>query len=99
MSNHCSAAMPKFPGDDPRLDGRGRYGRSCSSIRGLTARLRDERLIADLTVVEIADGPHAVGWTHPEEVNSVPLPLIKGVFVGVGGRLPAGVICDTFLVR
>jgi len=34
------------------------------------ARLRDERLIADLTVVEIADGPHDVGWTHPDEVNS-----------------------------
>jgi hypothetical protein len=50
-------------------------------------------------VVEIADGPHAVGWTHPEEANSVLLPLIKGAFVGVGGRLPAGVICETFLVR
>jgi non-heme chloroperoxidase len=35
-----------------------------------TARLRDERLIADLTVVEIADGPHNVNWTHPDEVNS-----------------------------
>jgi non-heme chloroperoxidase len=35
-----------------------------------TARLRDEKLIADLTVVEIADGPHNVGWTHPDEVNS-----------------------------
>jgi non-heme chloroperoxidase len=35
-----------------------------------TARLRDERLIADLTVVEIAGGPHNVGWTHPDEVNS-----------------------------
>ena len=33
------------------------------------ARLRDERLIADLTVVAIADGPHNVGWTHPDEVN------------------------------
>jgi len=35
-----------------------------------TARLRDERLIADLTVVAIEDGPHNVGWTHSEEVNS-----------------------------
>ena len=34
-----------------------------------TGRLRDERLIADLTVVTIADGPHNVGWTHPDEVN------------------------------
>jgi non-heme chloroperoxidase len=29
------------------------------------ARLRDERLIADLTVAEIADGPHNIGWTIP----------------------------------
>jgi non-heme chloroperoxidase len=34
------------------------------------ARLRDEKLIADLTVVEVADGPHNIGWTHPEEVNA-----------------------------
>lgn len=33
------------------------------------ARLRDEQLIADLTVVEVADGPHNIGWTHPDEVN------------------------------
>jgi len=32
-------------------------------------RLRDESLIADLTVVEVQDGPHNIGWTHPEEVN------------------------------
>jgi non-heme chloroperoxidase len=35
-----------------------------------TGRLRDERLIADLTVVAIAEGPHNVGWTHPDEVNA-----------------------------
>jgi non-heme chloroperoxidase len=34
------------------------------------ARLRDEKLIADLTVVEVPDGPHNIGWTHPEEVNA-----------------------------
>ena len=33
------------------------------------ARLRDEKLIADLTVVEIPDGPHNVGWTIPDECN------------------------------
>jgi non-heme chloroperoxidase len=33
------------------------------------ARLRDEKLIADLTVVEIENGPHNVGWTFPDEVN------------------------------
>jgi non-heme chloroperoxidase len=33
------------------------------------ARLRDERLIGDLTVVEVPDGPHNIGWTHPDELN------------------------------
>ena len=33
------------------------------------ARLRDENLISDLTVVEVQDGPHNIGWTHPDEVN------------------------------
>lgn len=33
-------------------------------------RLRDEGLIADLTLVEIPDGPHNIAWTHAEEVNS-----------------------------
>ncbi len=40
------------------------------------ARLRDERLIADLTVVEIPDGPHNVGWTHADEVNSALLSFL-----------------------
>jgi non-heme chloroperoxidase len=41
-----------------------------------TGRLRDERLIADLTVVEIDGGPHNVGWTHPDEVNSALLSFL-----------------------
>jgi non-heme chloroperoxidase len=41
-----------------------------------TGRLRDERLIADLTVVEIADGPHNVAWTHADEVNSALLAFL-----------------------
>ena len=41
-----------------------------------TGRLRDERLIADLTAVTIADGPHNVCWTHPDEVNSALLSFI-----------------------
>ena len=41
-----------------------------------TARLRDERLIADLTVVEIHDGPHNVGLTHADEVNSALLSFL-----------------------
>jgi non-heme chloroperoxidase len=39
-------------------------------------RLRDERLIADLTVVEIDGGPHNVCWTHPDEVNAALLSFL-----------------------
>ena len=42
------------------------------------ARLRDERLIADLTVVEVADGPHNIGWTYPEETNAAMLEFLSG---------------------
>jgi non-heme chloroperoxidase len=45
-----------------------------------TARLRDEHLIADLTVVEIAGGPHNVAWTHADEVNGALLEFL-GVMV------------------
>ena len=41
------------------------------------ARLRDERLIADLTVIEVPDGPHNIGWTHPEEVNKALLDFLS----------------------
>jgi non-heme chloroperoxidase len=51
-----------------------------------TARLRDERLIADLTVVEIADGPHNVGWTHHDEVNSALISFLSSKTRG--GRAP-----------
>jgi non-heme chloroperoxidase len=40
------------------------------------ARLRDENLIADLTVVEVENGPHNIGWTHPDEVNSALLDFL-----------------------
>ena len=43
------------------------------------ARLRDERLIRDLTVVEIPDGPHNIGWTFPDEVNLPLLDFLGGV--------------------
>ena len=41
------------------------------------ARLRDEKLIADLTVVEVPDGPHNIGWTHPDEVNTALLDFLR----------------------
>ena len=43
-----------------------------------TARLRDEGLIDELTVVEVADGPHNIGWTYPDEVNAALLDFLGG---------------------
>jgi non-heme chloroperoxidase len=40
-------------------------------------RLRDEQLIADLTVVEVEGGPHNIGWTFPDEVNKALLDFLK----------------------
>jgi hypothetical protein len=39
--------------------------------------MRDDCLIDDLTVVEIAGGPHNVGWTHPHEVNSALISFLE----------------------
>jgi non-heme chloroperoxidase len=41
------------------------------------ARLRDEHLIADLTFVEVQDGPHNIGWTNPDEVNPALLEFLN----------------------
>ena len=54
-----------------------------------TARLRDEGLIADLTVVAIADGPHNVGWTHPDEVNSALVSFLRGEAADEAGAMAA----------
>jgi non-heme chloroperoxidase len=42
------------------------------------ARLRDEQLIADLTFVEVENGPHNIGWTYPEETNAALLDFLSG---------------------
>ena len=41
------------------------------------ARLRDEKLIAELTFVEIPNGPHNVGWTFPDECDKALLDFLK----------------------
>src|ERR1700759_4326970 len=41
------------------------------------ARLRDEKLIANLKVVEVANGPHNIGWTFPDEVNAALLEFLR----------------------
>jgi non-heme chloroperoxidase len=33
-------------------------------------------LIADCALVPVEGGPHNIGWTHPDEVNSALLELI-----------------------
>ena len=33
-------------------------------------------LIADLKLVNVAAGPHNIGWTHPDEVNQALLEFL-----------------------
>jgi len=54
-----------------------------------TGRLRDERLIADVIVVEIAGGPHNVCWTHADEVNSALLSFLGSGSAGRRGAMVA----------
>ena len=66
--------LPKF--DIPTLVVHGTADRILP-FASTAARLRDEKLIADLTVVEVADGPHNIGWTHPDEVNAAFLEFLR----------------------
>ena len=47
------------------------------TFEATAARLRDENLIADLTVVSVENGPHNIGWTHPEETNAALLEFLS----------------------
>jgi non-heme chloroperoxidase len=72
--------LTDFRGDLPRIDVpvlaiHGAADRILP-IDKTTRRLRDERLIADLTVVEVPDAPHNVGWTYPDEVNAALLSFL-----------------------
>ncbi|MFL5864405.1 MAG: Dyp-type peroxidase domain-containing protein [Solirubrobacteraceae bacterium] len=40
-------------------------------------RLRDERLIEDLKLVEVEEALHNIGWTHPEETNTALLDFVS----------------------
>ena len=46
-------------------------------FQATAARLRDEKLIANLTVVEVPQGPHNIGWTYPDEVNKALLDFLS----------------------
>lgn len=35
------------------------------------------KLMTDIRFVEIAGGPHVIGWTQAEEVNAPLLPLVR----------------------
>lgn len=65
--------LPKF--DVPTLVVHGTADRILP-FEATAARLRDENLIADLTVVSVEDGPHNIGWTHPEETNAALLDFL-----------------------
>jgi non-heme chloroperoxidase len=74
--------LTDFRGDLPKIDiptlvihG---TGDRILPFEATAARLRDEQLIADLEVVEVADGPHNIGWTHPEELNAALLRFLAG---------------------
>ena len=47
------------------------------------ARLSE--LIADVTVLPVEGGPHNIGWTHPEEVNTALLDFLGGESPATGG--------------
>jgi len=73
--------LTEFRGDLPKIDVptlvvHGTADRILP-FEATAARLRDERLIADLTVVEVPDGPHNIGWTHPDEVNAAFLDFLR----------------------
>ena len=67
------ADLPKI--DVPTLVAHGTADRILP-FESTAARLRDEKLIADLTFVEVPDGPHNIGWTFPEVVNKALLEFL-----------------------
>ena len=68
------ADLPKI--DVPTLVAHGTADRILP-FESTAKRLRDEQLIKDLTVVEVPDGPHNIGWTFPDDVNSALLEFLR----------------------
>ena len=74
--------LTDFRGDLPKIDvptlvAHGTADRILP-FEATAARLRDEQLIADLTVVEVENGPHNIGWTHPDETNAALMEFLSG---------------------
>jgi len=68
------ADLPKI--DVPTLVAHGTADRILP-FESTAKRLRDEQLIKDLTVVEVPNGPHNIGWTFPDDVNSALLEFLR----------------------
>jgi non-heme chloroperoxidase len=71
--------LPKF--DVPTLVMHGTEDRILP-FGSTAARLPD--LIDDVAVVPVENGPHNIGWTHPEIVNPVLLAFLEGGLEAVG---------------
>jgi non-heme chloroperoxidase len=74
--------LTDFRGDLPKIDvptlvAHGTEDRILP-FEATAARLRDEKLIADLTFVAVENGPHNIGWTHPQETNAALLDFLNG---------------------
>jgi non-heme chloroperoxidase len=72
--------LTDFRGDLPKIDipvlvAHGTADRILP-FEATAARLRDETLITDLTFVAVENGPHNIGWTYPEEVNTALLDFL-----------------------
>jgi non-heme chloroperoxidase len=73
--------LTDFRGDLPKIDvptlvAHGTADRILP-FEATAARLRDEKLIADLTFVAVENGPHNIGWTFPEETNAALLDFLN----------------------
>ena len=88
MSNHFSADKLKFPGDDRRLDltdlfvfpapadPEHHHSLLHRHHPGKTAR-RLPDLIKDMQLVVVEGGPHAIPWTHADQVNTALLDFLR----------------------
>ena len=70
LRRHLADRLPRRPAEDRRA-----RCSSCTAPRTGSCRSRRPprgcpALIADCTLVPVEGGPHNIGWTHPDEVNT-----------------------------
>ena len=79
LRRHLADRLPRRPAQDRRADtGRPRHRGPDPALRGDGGAAPRRELIADLTVVEVENGPHNIGWTHPDETNAAMLAFLSG---------------------